>query len=142
MFEKGTEVRDQVYSEINFHTVYEPVRAVRTKRYKYIKEYDDDLTVIKSNIDASSAKTFLLTHECLEYEKEREYLFDLYADPLERNNLASIREYTEIREKMSALLDKWMEDTNDPLRFGPIKAPEGSLLNKRTDVDAEELSTD
>ena len=142
MFEKGTEVRDQVYSEINFHTVYEPVRAVRTKRYKYIKEYDDDLTVIKSNIDASSAKTFLLAHECLEFEKEREYLFDLYADPLERNNLASIREYTEIHEKMSALLDKWMEDTNDPLRFGPIKAPEGSLLNKRTDVDAEELSTD
>ena len=72
MFEKGTEVRDQVYSEINFHTVYEPVRAVRTKRYKYIKEYDDDLTVIKSNIDASSAKTFLLAQECLEFEKERE----------------------------------------------------------------------
>lgn len=131
--------RDSVFTEINFHTAYEPVRAVRTERYKYIKEFDSDLTVIKSNIDASSAKSFLLENQCLQYEKAREGLYDLYKDPLERVNLAKDKSYEGIKAELSEKLDAWMAETNDILRVRQIDAPIGAILNKRTDINAEDL---
>ncbi|MEH7254226.1 sulfatase [Neobacillus niacini] len=33
--------RDYIFTEVNFHTSYEPARSVRTNRYKYIKYYEN-----------------------------------------------------------------------------------------------------
>ena len=37
---EADEVNDAVFAEITFHAAYEPQRAVRTKRYKYIRRYE------------------------------------------------------------------------------------------------------
>ncbi len=67
LLDGGTdEVREDVFAEINFHTSYEPVRCVRTKRYKYIRYYDPDyLKINLSNIDESGSKDLLFSERDL-----------------------------------------------------------------------------
>ena len=81
------EINKHISAEINFHTSYEPVRCIRTDRYKYIKYYDKTWNKINlSNIDESAPKTFLMKSGLKEKIKYTEGLFDLYYDPSERNN--------------------------------------------------------
>ena len=95
------EIRDFIFSEINFHTSYEPVRCIRTNRYKYIKYYDNNWNKINlSNIDESDPKTFLMKNGLKEQIKYREGLFDLYYDPSERNNLVEDEKYQSILEEL------------------------------------------
>ena len=35
------EVHDEIFAEVTYHAAYEPQRAVRTTRYKYVRRYDD-----------------------------------------------------------------------------------------------------
>jgi len=53
---------DALYWEINYHAAYEPVRSVRTRKYKYIRRFDAELcpSVIAANIDDSPAKEVIL----------------------------------------------------------------------------------
>ena len=52
---------DAVFAEITFHAAYEPQRAVRTKRYKYIRRFDNGHEgPVLANIDDSPSKTYLL----------------------------------------------------------------------------------
>ena len=79
------EINKHIFAEINFHTSYEPVRCIRTDRYKYIKYYDKTWNKINlSNIDESAPKTFLMKSGLKEKIKYTEGLFDLYYDPSER----------------------------------------------------------
>lgn len=67
---------EYIFAEINFHTSYEPVRCVRTKRYKYIKYYDESWNKINlSNIDESVPKDFLMNNGLKEKVKYSEGLF-------------------------------------------------------------------
>ena len=36
------EIRDEVFAEVTYHAAYEPQRAVRTTRYKYMRRFDDE----------------------------------------------------------------------------------------------------
>ena len=48
---------DAVFAEITFHAAYEPQRAVRTKRYKYIRRFDNGHAgPVLANIDDSPSK--------------------------------------------------------------------------------------
>lgn len=134
------ELHHMLFAEMNFHAAYEPVRCARTKRYKYIRRFDEDLTVILSNIDNCPEKTFLYENECLAGSSHHsEALYDLYADPMEQRNLAGCENYAQIRAQMLSALTHWMEESHDPLLHGALKAPEGALLNHRSDYCAEDL---
>jgi arylsulfatase A-like enzyme len=117
--------RDAVFAELTFHAAYEPQRAVRTKRYKYIRRFEDDLVL--ANIDDSPSKTYLLDHGLAERAVAREQLYDLVFDPQETDNLAA-REPA-LRDELRARLDAWMRATDDPLLRGPIAPPPGAELN-------------
>jgi arylsulfatase A-like enzyme len=47
------EIHDQVFAEVNYHASYEPARAVRTHRCKYIRRYGDRHTPVLPNCDDS-----------------------------------------------------------------------------------------
>src|SRR6185436_10725370 len=79
------EVNDAVFAEITFHAAYEPQRAVRTKRYKYIRRYEKP---VLANIDDSPSKDYLLAHGLAERDAPSEQLYDLVFDPNEAHDIA------------------------------------------------------
>lgn len=128
---KTYEINNELFAEVNFHTSYEPMRSVRTKRFKYIKYFDETYHKINfSNIDASPYKEFLNQHQLNQQHKDSEYLFDLYYDPTEQNNLADKQEHQVTLEELRDKLYQFMSQTNDPLLDGPIHIQKGWKVNQ------------
>ena len=51
------EIRDEVFAEVTYHAAYEPQRAVRTARYKYMRRYDDQHPgKVLANLDDSPTR--------------------------------------------------------------------------------------
>lgn len=130
---------EYIFAEVNFHTSYEPVRCVRTKRYKYIKYYDETWNKVNlSNMDESVPKDFLMNNGLKEKVKYREGLFDLYYDPTERNNLADDIKYKEILKNLRKVLLEKQIKTDDPILKGALEIKKGYKVNK---VECETASS-
>jgi len=131
-------IHDEVYAEVNYHAAYEPQRCVRTQRFKYIRRFDDRETAVLANCDDSLSKDIWLQSGWRERPQAKEYLFDLIFDPNEVCNLAAGPDKQDVLEDMRASLAQWMEEANDPLLAGPIRAPEGAQVNAPDAVSPEE----
>ena len=130
---------EYIFAEVNFHTSYEPIRCVRTKRYKYIKYYDETWNKVNlSNMDESVPKDFLMENGLKEKIKYKEGLFDLYYDPTERNNLADDSKYKEVLEKLRKVLHEKQLKTDDPILKGALEIKKGYKVNK---VECETASS-
>lgn len=127
---KATEVRDEIFAEVNFHAAYEPKRCVRTARYKFIRFFDNNNKNVPANTDDSPSKDLLLQSGVLSEAKPHEMLFDLYLDPVERVNLSSDPRYSSVYSEMSKRMDEWMQRTKDPLLKGKLPKPKHALVNK------------
>ena len=57
------------------------------------------------------------------FERPPFELYDLASDPLERTNLVSQPDYTEVFEDLRRHLLGWMQETGDPILGGPIASP-------------------
>lgn len=143
LFTEGKEDADsEIFAEINFHTSYEPVRAIRTKRYKYIAYYDKYLNVNYSNLDASAVKDFYMENGLRQYQKQKEALYDLYYDPDEQNNLIDNENYREIVSGMKKRLSCFMIKTKDPLMNGDIPILSNYKVNKKDCLEASSKNPD
>jgi arylsulfatase A-like enzyme len=127
---------DAVFAELTFHAAYEPQRAVRTKRYKYIRRFGDRDAPVLANIDDSPSKDYLLAHGLADRRLAREELYDLLWDPGEAHNLAPER--PPVLDELRARLDRWMQERQDPLLDGPVAPPPGAELNLPTQLSPEE----
>jgi N-sulfoglucosamine sulfohydrolase len=131
LFEGGSEssMRSHLFSEMTHHDIgYNPMRAIRTDQYKYIRNFTPLpflFEVPNDVIKSDSMKGFLEIFGEDKYNEPRpeEELYDLKADPLERMNLAANPEFTDIKQKLQTQLEKWMQSTNDPVLKGPVPAP-------------------
>ncbi|HHV12230.1 MAG TPA: sulfatase [Clostridiales bacterium] len=123
---------DLIFAEINFHTSYEPARCVRTKRYKYIRFFDEEYNKLNySNIDSSPIKDFLKDYQLMEVTKDYEALYDLYYDPVEQKNIIQNERYQEVAEELRKSMRLLMEKTKDPLLHGPIRIKPEWKVNKK-----------
>lgn len=129
------EINDAVFAEVNYHASYEPKRAVRTKRWKYIRRFEGRLRPVLPNCDDGPSKSYWVENGWAKHSITPEALYDLLFDPNERNNLAGDPSHRTMLEQMRKCLDLWMRSTNDPLLHGPVKAPPGASLN-----DPDEIS--
>ncbi|WP_248924311.1 sulfatase [Paenibacillus hamazuiensis] len=121
---RAESVRPYAFAEINHHVEYEPMRCVRSDRYKYIRNYGET-AYLTPNLDTSGYRSFLLDNGFLRTEKPQEMLFDLYLDPAERVNLAHNEAYRETMRELADVLEKWMRDTEDPLLNGAVPLRRG-----------------
>jgi N-sulfoglucosamine sulfohydrolase len=123
-------VNDAVFAEMTFHAAYDPQRAVRTDRYKYIRRFDESWTrPVLPNIDDSPSKSLLLDHGWADREVPREELYDLVFDPNEARNLVGEPQYEPVLAELRERLERWMRETADPLLDGPLQPPPGTELN-------------
>ncbi len=112
---------DAIFAEKTFHECYDPMRCVRTERYKYIR-YFEKSTIHRVPTDISPGGASLELGVAPQRPTAEE-LYDLQADPHETADLAGESSHQEIRDEMRARLARWMVDTDDPLRHGPIASP-------------------
>jgi N-sulfoglucosamine sulfohydrolase len=123
------EIHDEVFAEVTYHAAYEPKRAVRTKQYKYIRRFDGRTKPVLPNCDDSPSKDVWLEHGWQDRAPEPEQLYDLVFDPNESDNLVCDPSRAEILAEMRDRLERWMQDTDDPLLDGPVPAPSGTRVN-------------
>ncbi|MDV5170004.1 sulfatase [Photobacterium rosenbergii] len=143
--EEPHSTRDRVYGEVNFHTSYEPIRTVRTERYRFTKYFDLQWPQYNlSNIDASGPKTMLVDAGMSSKAKAMEQLYDLYYDPNEKNNLVGDPEYTQVYQDLKQDLLNWMEQRGDKFYSPQEYQPEWQVNQKacispslRSDRDRE-----
>ncbi|MGH9835560.1 MAG: sulfatase family protein [Blastocatellia bacterium] len=115
---------------------YDTMRAVRDKRYKYIRNffpgrpyaqyiaYMDEMPILKEmrrlykdHMNALSPDYGKALNETqlifFKPEKPPEELYDTTVDPHEVNNLAGSPQHQEVLKRMRAVLDKWQKETKD-----------------------------
>jgi arylsulfatase A-like enzyme len=128
--------REAVFGEVTYHAAYEPKRSVRTRRYRYVRRFDDEYTTwVRPNTDAGPSKSLLLEADFFDRERPREALYDTYCDPNERENLIDDAAYADVRDTLAGRLEDWMAGTDDPLLSGPVSKPPGAKADRRDAVD-------
>lgn len=123
------EVNEDVYAEVTYHAAYEPQRAVRTKRWKYIRRYGNQPTPVLPNCDDSPSKNVWLENGWRTRIVAREQLYDLAFDPNETSSVVADPAMADVLADMRGRLDRWMERTDDPLLRGDVPAPSGAQVN-------------
>lgn len=136
------EINEEVFAEVNFHASYEPKRAVRTQRWKYIRRYGDRTIPVLPNCDDSPSKSLFLEYGWKQQIQPKEQLYDLIFDPNEHSNLVENPQYTAALQEMRGRLDAWMKRTDDPLLKGPVKAPKGAKVNPEDGTSPKEPVVD
>jgi N-sulfoglucosamine sulfohydrolase len=133
-----TSIRDEIFAEMTWHAAYEPQRAIRTERWKYIRRFGERTTPVLANCDDSPSKTLLMSLGWAERQVAFEQLYDLAFDPNEAANLAEDPAYADVRDELSARLQRWMEETDDPLLKGDPSPPIGAEINDPDQISATE----
>ena len=134
------EIHQQIFAEVTYHAAYEPQRAVRTQRWKYIRRFDERAKPVLPNCDDSPSKSLLLDTGWRVADVAQEQLYDLIFDPNETQNLAQTPSRSPQLAEMRTLLTRWMQETGDPLLLGPVPAPSGVLLNDVDGISPQETA--
>lgn len=130
------EVNEAVFAEVSYHAAYEPQRAVRTRRWKYIRRFGDRRRPVLANCDGGPSKDLWLAHGWRERPVDEEQLHDLVFDPHEADNRAADPALAPVLAELRGRLAGWMEATADPLLRGPVPPPPGARVR-----DPDGLST-
>ncbi|MCD6051535.1 MAG: sgsA2 [Verrucomicrobia bacterium] len=118
--------REFIYAEDNWHDYSDRARAVRSERFKYIR---NDFPELPNTPPADGVRS--LTYQAMQRLRDKGFLtadklacfqpraaeefYDLANDPFELRNLASDPRYaTELRQHRAALTT-WVKDTNDTM---------------------------
>ncbi len=126
---EADEINEEIYADVTYHAAYEPMRVVRTQRWKYIRRFGGRGRPVLPNCDNSPSKTLWLQSGWADHVVSEEELYDLVFDPNEVHNMAGDPGSVKVLEEMRGRLDRWMESTQDPLLDGPVPAPSGVRVN-------------
>jgi len=132
------QINDHVFAEVTYHAAYEPKRAVRSHRYKYIRNFGGRKIPVLPNCDDGPSKSLWLEYDWKHQPVAEERLYDLVFDPLEHNNLAADASVSSTLQDMRTRLNTWMKATADPLLKGPVPLPPGAIANDVDGVSPQE----
>ena len=127
---------DTLFCEKTYHSYYDPMRGLRTDRWKYIRNFEAGLGIeIPADIAGSRSHSEAVGKLRPDQHPPAEF-YDLDADPGEQANLAGRPEVADIEQELDGRLKAWMRETKDPLLGGPIASP-----FYRAALDVAEAST-
>lgn len=111
-------VRTHLFLECTWHDRYNPIRAVRTDRYKYIRNFGKrPLVYLPKDIWCSRAGADMRA-EYYGCNRPAEELYDLNADPWEYRNVVDLPQYDMTARELRGRLQAWMTATDDRLLHG------------------------
>ena len=139
---ESEEVNDEVFAEVTYHAAYEPKRAVRTQRWKYMRHFGGRDRPVLPNCDDSPSKDVWLDAGWQRLPMDEERLYDLAFDPNETRNRANDADAAEVLDDMRGRLDRWMARTDDPLLGGAhVQPPPGTSYNDPDGLSPNEKPT-
>ncbi|NBD37109.1 MAG: sulfatase-like hydrolase/transferase [Verrucomicrobia bacterium] len=122
---RAASLHEATFSEQTYHGELEPLRAVRTERYKYVRRHLEDGPRMRHDGPATAAMEAAGWYG---RETGREELFDLYLDPWEACNRIHDPALAKVRDALRTRLDEWMEATDDFFPSGAFpETPSGEL---------------
>jgi len=113
--------RSEIFTEKNFHEIYDPLRSVRTKELKYIRNFEPSEYLYQIPLDIERGLSSQGLKEKIKVKRANEELYDLKNDPYENTNLINDPAYEAVLIELRQNLVSWMKKTNDPLLKGKIK---------------------
>jgi arylsulfatase A-like enzyme len=119
------EPHEMIFLERNYHAGdYDSMRAVRTPRHHYIRYFNTEYKRYWEpgdplNMTDTYDDWFTSMGPHGSRPRREEELYDIGRDPQEFDDLALEPEYEDLRKRLSAKLDAWMEDTRDPVKSDP-----------------------
>ncbi len=114
--------RSTIFGEFTYHDYYEPIRCVRSQRYKLIVNFDHAMTHAAASTQSWRPRS--TPHpNALDWSKREVEFYDLHEDPLEVRNRATDPTVREVVDEMRQAMLDWMERTSDPLLDGPVPSP-------------------
>lgn len=116
--------RNEVFTELTWHDFYEPMRAIRTQKFKLIRNFEvRDGLQLAGDIQQAPMVPHIRWQMRAEVRPEYE-LYDLEEDPREQQNLSEDLEYISIFDELKSRLNEYLVETNDPILNGPVEPPE------------------
>jgi arylsulfatase A-like enzyme len=147
--------REELFTERNYHggmaelredgtsANYDPIRSVRTTRHHLIRNFDadarrdwtpDDIPYVKDTYPMWFNQMAAPATE----PRPKIELYDVQTDPQERHNIADDPGVVDVRRDLETRLERWMQETDDPLLHGPIPdrySPWPDMPEERGDPD-------
>src|ERR1035437_59480 len=130
----GETIHDSVFAEHNWHDFTACERAVRTARFKYIRNFWPDLPGTPAEFNnltfaemrrlRDAGKLTEAQMNCFVKPRPAEELYDIKADPQELNNLAGNPKYADTLKELRGRLEGWRRETSD---FIPSPRPADSF---------------
>jgi len=119
------EPREEIFAQKDWHDIYDPMRCIRTNRFKYIRNFIGGVwpyLPLPLDIEESLTRKSLGDSYYTKL-REKEELYDLENDPNELSNLAKDPKYLSVLEDLKMKLQRWMKENNDPILKGAIPVP-------------------
>lgn len=133
----GPQTQDRNYvfaARDRMDETYDRIRAVRSKQFKYIRNFESQLPYAQRISYGEEMPTMQVWRRWnaegklndtqkvfFAPTKPKEELYDCDADPHEVHNLAESAKHQSVLKELRAALDRWMEETHD---LGAVPEPE------------------
>ncbi|MFP8952111.1 sulfatase [Natrialbaceae archaeon A-arb3/5] len=135
----GYDSRDRLFAGMTWHDQYNPMRAIRTDRWKYVRNlWHLPAVYLTRDIYCSNAGE-AVREEFYGSQRPYEELYDLENDPFERENLladgSAEADVEDVRTRLRDDLHEWMVETEDPLLEGPVKPSDWETIHPKMGPD-------
>jgi len=115
--------RREVFAEMTYHDYYDPLRAIRTARYKLIVSFCNNSAFMDPTQQWWHRTITVVPPDPPNARHQLVELYDLEEDPLEHRNLADEPALAEVKRNLLGRLHRWMVETEDPLLEGIPLSP-------------------
>lgn len=115
-----SKLHDHLFAEQTYHETLEPLRSIRTERYKLVLRHDSIGPRLRHD-----GPTCPIMEQYGYYDRPigNVELFDLYLDPLEACSRAGDPALAKIRVELETKLRTWMRESQDPFPSGIFPKP-------------------
>lgn len=151
----STPIRDFVHGAADrFDEEYDMIRAVRDKRFKYLRNYNterpyylplsyrEQMPIMQELLQLrDSGQLNEAQAQWFRQSKDEEELFDVDSDPHELNNLAQDPQFSEKLAELSSEMDRWMTAIDDKGLMGELELIDVMWPGRVQPVTAAPLAT-
>ena len=117
--------RQEMFGEMTYHDYYDPMRCIRTERWKLIVFFTCCQSYMNPMQQARpmSVESAAFPKPWPDGKHDVMELHDLAAEPWEKTDLAKSEAHAAVRADLLARLARWMRDTGDPILKGIPLSP-------------------